>query len=84
MRVQLREASAIERKGGRLVSIQGSDLVQVEIDTKKFHFLGPDIIYWRDMAFTFDGIEDGVAVYSRATSAIVNWYPNEHGELFTG
>ena len=84
MRVLLRQASTTTITGWRIVDTPGDDLIEAEIDTRALHDLGLDIIRWRGMDFTYDGMEHGMAVYSRATGITINWYPEPDGEPFRG
>ncbi len=84
MRVELREATKVEKQGGRIVGHSGDKLIEAEVDTSTNNFLGPDILRWRDMDFVFDGIEDGKAIYVRATGRTINWYPEPEDDPFRG
>jgi len=66
-------------------TIKRQPLIEAEIDCSKHHYIGPEIIRWRDMDFLYHDIEKGVARYvvPRWTTT-VNFHPNETGEKWTG
>lgn len=63
-------------------------LIEAEIDCSKNpcgRLIGPCVIRWRDMDFLYFHVEKGIAIYVRPRwTTVVNWYPNETGEKWTG